>query len=109
MYRSMKSVNETVDAQYYDLYEGFNRKAVVRIEYLDDDGIWQNLDDVLNFSISLQSEDDRMGVYTLVPPAASLSLSILNTSNQYTPDASGTYDGVIAIGRRVRVRMSYDL
>jgi hypothetical protein len=105
----MIKINDTVDEEYYEIYEGFNRKPIIMIEYLDDSGVWQKLEDVLNMSFSLQSDDDRMGVYTLLPPSGSFSLSLLNTSNQFTPDAGGAYDGIIKIGRKVRFRQSYEL
>ena len=64
----------TVDEQYYELYEGCQSKPIVIIEYLDDSGIWRLLDDVSEVSISTRIDDNRRGVYALLPPASTLLL-----------------------------------
>ena len=105
----MKTVNETVDESFYNAYEGAQLKPYVLIEYLDDSSEWQILADVTGMSFNSRANDNRKTVYTLMPPSSTLSLALDNKGEQYTTGAGGTYDGVLALNRKIRARVTYIL
>lgn len=108
----MRKVNERVDADFAEAYHGAQLKPIFRVEYKDDEGNWQELEDVIKASFNTRSNDDRKMVYTLVPPTSTLNLTLDNKDEQYSPgdyDPPHTYAGIIAIGRIVRLMVTYEL
>jgi len=103
----MITKSEIIDEKFIDAYQGSNMIPKVLIEYLDDNGDWQKLPDVLNFSFSKRSNDNRKNVYALLPPLATISLNASNKDEQYTTGAGGTYDGVLNVGRKIRAYATY--
>lgn len=105
----MKSVNENVDENFNEAYQGAQLKPVFHVEYLDNNSDWQELPEVLKASFSSRVDDNRKLVYSLIPPASTLNLTLDNKGEQYTTGAGGVYDGIISIGRKVRLMVTYEL
>lgn len=106
----MKSTGtRTLDEQLYNIYEGSNMTPQARVEYLDDNDVWQTLNDITSVSMTKNLDSDIKSVYGLLPPAPTLKLSIDNNKAQYTPGSGSALDGIIALGRKVRLKMGYVL
>jgi len=91
-----------LDAFYYG-----DVNPICKVQYLGDDYIWHDLEDVMQVSISKKSVDNRWNAFSLLPPISDMSVSMSNATQKYS-DASGTaFEGILTRNRKLRCSLGY--
>jgi len=98
----MKDASSTaVLEKYFNILRGPVSHPVARLKYIDDNDVEQTINEqVLSFSITYDRDDEREGIFLLIPPAGILTIELSNESKQFTTGFGGIYDGVVKRGRR---------
>lgn len=91
----------------YDVLVAANQFPIIRAQYLDDQNIWQEFQDLLDVSVNEQGTKNDYSIFNYVPKVAEVSMTLQNYTEKYTPGAGGTFDGVIVKDRKIRVFMGY--
>lgn len=103
------STAERTDAILYDVIQGSRQHPVCVVEYEDDNGVWQQFDDILSVNINKNGQDSRYGSFSFLPEINEIQLSFDNAGEKYSPGRGGSFDGILIRNRKVRASLGYAL
>lgn len=97
----MRSFSTTdIEQYYYDMSNGIGAPVFIRIEYKDDNSVWEPLENVSSGTYSVDRDNDRPNLYSLIPPVDTLDFTIDNGDRKYY--SGGIFDGIIVPNRDIR-------
>jgi hypothetical protein len=102
------STNDATEAILIDVCSGSAAHPIAKLEYWNGSA-WVELEDVLSVNVSKTNRDDRYGRFVLVPPAMSMSVTMDNAAEKYSPGSGGAFDGVLVRNLKVRASLGYDV
>lgn len=103
---------ETCDLELLELILrgeiGGHSRPLAQLTYVDDNGIDVDIsEDIKKIGVVQRRDDRRTDIALLAPPTATLRVSLFNVDKRYTTGAGGQFDGVIKLGRVLKVQVGY--
>lgn len=88
--------------------KGGQAHPLFRLNLIDDDGTAIDVtDEVKSASIVHRRDDRRTDLALVAPPSSTLRVTFRNDEKQFTPGASGIFDGKLSFGRRLEPFIGY--
>jgi len=103
----VKTISDIDILQWYkEIQTGGTIPSFARVEY-EYDGVWYTITDVIGGQYNANRENDRSGVYAILPPNDTFSFSVSNSTKRFYPSS---VDGdVLLPNRKIRFYTGYHL